>query len=97
MTTADETPDHWLHFGLDEDEIAEYTALREDIPEWLNTSLWNWIKDAFTRRDANSIEYMRRGAQVPTSIDPELVRKCERVLRVPLKWPTANVDFRTRI
>lgn len=92
-----EEEDHWLHFGLDDDEITEYTALRDDIPEWLHTSLWNWIRDAFTIRDANAVEYMRRGVSVPTHIDLALVRKCERVLRVPLSWPQANVDFRTSV
>ncbi len=98
MTTTGETEDDWLHFGLNEDEITEYTALREDIPAWLHTSLWNWIRDAFARRDGNAAEYMRRGVAAPTNIDIELVRKCERVLRVPLSWPGQNnVDFRTRM
>lgn len=80
MSTADSTTDEqWVPFGLDEDEVATYTALREDIPNWLKTSLWNWINCEFTGRSSgntNSIPVIRA----------ELLRKCERVLHINIGW-----------
>jgi hypothetical protein len=83
MTTTDVTDDHWLHFGLDDDEIAEYSAPREDIPAWLESSLWGWIQDAFTAP---------AHAPNPAHIDLALVRRCERILEVRINWPATNRD-----
>lgn len=45
---ADET---WRPFGVDaEDEIAEYDALHEGIPKWMETSFWTWVRQAITVR-----------------------------------------------
>lgn len=37
MTT---TNDEWMPLGLADHEVAEYSALREDVPEYLHRSLW---------------------------------------------------------
>jgi hypothetical protein len=91
MTKTDETENNWLHFGLDEDEIAEYTALREDIPDYLATSLWGWVEDAFTIRAYPIGSHMNRAT--PPRVDTDLVRKCERVLRVAIQWPGSTLGF----
>ncbi len=90
MTTLDngkadaDEEEHWLFFGLDEEEVKEYTALRDDISEWLHTSLWEWVKDAFTIRPYN-VNPIRQ-QQLPSHFDNNLVRECERVLRVRIGW-----------
>jgi hypothetical protein len=78
MTTTDEAEDHWSHCGLDDDEIATHTALREDIPEHLQKSLWSWVESAFTVKSTSFQS---------AHIDTELVRTCERVLQIPIGWP----------
>jgi hypothetical protein len=91
-----EEEDRWLHFGLNDDEVAEYTALSEDVPAWLDTSLWDWIRDAFIIRD-NTLDSAHRRVAPTARIDNDLVRKCELVLRVPIAWPASNSEFRSRI
>ena len=88
-----EEEDHWLHFGLVDDEITEYTALREDIPEWLATSLWNWIRDSFLISE-RTLDDARRGVTPSPRVDRPLVRKCERVLRVQIFWGCAGSTSR---
>lgn len=80
---TDETEDHWSHWGLDEDEIAEYTALREDIPGHLEMSLWSWVRDAVTVPETGFVS---------AYADSDLVRQFERVLQVPIKWPFNRTD-----
>jgi hypothetical protein len=82
MTTLDGgKDDHWVYWGLHDDEIREYTTPRDDIPEWLETSLWQWVNDAFTQR---------AHAPRPTQTDSTLVRECERVLRVRIPWTSTG-------
>lgn len=83
MTMTDETEDHWSHWGLDEDEIAEYTALSEDIPPHLETSLWSWVRDAVTVPETGY-----RSAY----LDQDLVRRFERELQVRINWPFNRQD-----
>lgn len=83
-----EEEDHWLYFGLDDDEIVEYTALRDDIPEWLETSLWDWIRRAFTITTYGQSGPIRQTAT--NWFDNELLRKCERKLRVPVAFNQPN-------
>lgn len=69
--TDERDEDDWLHFELNDDEIAERTALREDIPDYLYTSLWGWIEDGFLE-----------GGRAYARFDNKFARKCERTLRV---------------
>lgn len=80
---TDETEDHWSHWGLDDDEIAQYSALREDIPGHLETSLWLWVRDAVTVPETG---------YTSAYPDRELVREFERTLQVPIKWPFNRTD-----
>ena len=88
MTMTDETEDHWSHWGLDEDEIVEYTALREDIPEHLEKSLWSWVRDAVT---------VPHDGYVSARTDGDLVRQIERVLQVSVQWPSNRVEAVTAL
>lgn len=74
--TTDDNQDHWSHWGLGPDEITEYTALSEDIPEYLEQSLWGWVGEAFV--DPSGY------------IDNDLVRQCERELKVPIPYPATG-------
>ena len=80
---TDETEDHWSHWGLDDEEIAEYSALHEDIPGHLETSLWSWVRDAVT---------VPAATYASAYSDSELVRQFERILQVPIKWPHNRTD-----
>lgn len=62
----------WAPLGLDDAALLDYYAGRDDIPEYLSTSLWKWIDD----------EVLRSGGY----FDDDLVRKAERVLRIPIPF-----------
>lgn len=82
MTTTDDTEDHWRHWGLDPDEITDYSALREDIPEYLEPSLWGWVRHAITTDYGYT-----------SDTDADLIRQFERELKVPIPWPgTGRID-----
>ena len=39
----------WRPLGVDtEDQIAEYDALHEGVPEWMRSSYWAWIRESLT-------------------------------------------------
>lgn len=39
----------WLPLGIDsDDEIAEYDALHDGVPEWLVTPYWTWVEESVT-------------------------------------------------
>lgn len=41
----------WRPFGIEkEEEVAEYDALHDDVPDWMRTGLWAWIKEAVAAR-----------------------------------------------
>lgn len=70
----------WVPFGMDDDEVEVHTALRADIPDWLETSLWNWIRREFTSTTRH------RSGGSSTTFKTEFLRKCERVLRISVSW-----------
>jgi hypothetical protein len=71
MTTTDE---QWLPLGMEEDEVAVYTALRQDVPPWLESSLWAWINNEFTFYTRSVYNHFR----------VELAHKCERALHLTI-------------
>jgi hypothetical protein len=80
MTTLDkgtgDTDDEekWLPFGIEDQEVAAFTALREDVPPWLEQSLWGWV--------GSNVIAQSGGRQ--WIVRTELLRKAERVLHVTL-------------
>ena len=73
MTTTDETK--WIPLEIGEDEIEVFTALREDVPDYLYRSMWTWIFDRFTAGPRRTLSRF---------FNVELARTCERVLRVAI-------------
>lgn len=70
----------WRPLGLDaEDEIAEYDALHDGVPEWMKSAFWAWVRDALivyrTYRDGSG-----RFAMLDTAMAE---RMCQ-TLRIPL-------------
>ncbi|SDR08279.1 hypothetical protein SAMN04489765_3114 [Tsukamurella pulmonis] len=75
---SEEAAGTWLPFGLDADDEAGYSALREDVPEWLSPSLWSWIKT----------EMSTYGGQ----FNRESARACERALRTTINYDGYVLD-----
>lgn len=45
------TDETWRPLGVDtEEEIAEYDALHDGVPEWMASAFWHWIRDTITVR-----------------------------------------------
>jgi hypothetical protein len=43
------TEETWRPLGVDSDEdIAEYDALHDGVPEWMATAFWTWIRESIT-------------------------------------------------
>lgn len=39
----------WRPLGVDtEDEVAEYDALHDGVPDWMSAAFWAWVRDAVT-------------------------------------------------
>lgn len=70
-TAIDETEiageSDWVPLGLDDSALDDYYAARDDIPKYLETSLWMWIDKALLSASG--------------TFRADLVRKGERVLR----------------
>lgn len=81
MTTLDkgtadaaEDAEPWLPFGIEDHEVAAFTALWERIPSWFETSLWEWIARNLVAQNT---------ARTPV-IRTQLLRQAERALHVEL-------------
>ena len=41
----------WRPLGVDtEEQVAEYDALHDDVPDWMDAAFWSWVKDTITVR-----------------------------------------------
>src|ERR1700757_5337886 len=80
MTTLDkgtaDTDDEedWLPFGIEDHEVAAFTALWERVPSWFETSLWEWIARNLVAQTT---------ARTPV-IRTQVLRQAERALHVEL-------------
>lgn len=65
----------WLPFGVEDDDvqIANFLALHEDVPPWLDVSLWQWI-------GRNLLQPLGGYGEFRTG----LLLKAERVLQEPM-------------
>ncbi len=72
MTT---TNDQWAPLEIGDDEIETFTALREDVPDYLYRSLWLWIWDRFTTSKTTLGDRF---------FNVDLARTCERVLKISI-------------
>jgi len=66
----------WAPLEIDDDEADAFTALRDDVPTWLEASLWTWIFEQLTFESSTTYDLHFRVS---------LARKCERVLRVSIR------------
>lgn len=68
------TEEQWLPLGVEGDAaVAEYTALRDDVPDYLYRSLWSWVFDRFR---------ISVSGMFGTGFNVGLARQCERILRI---------------
>lgn len=53
----------WRPFGVDDEEqVAEYDALHDGVPEWMSAAFWAWVQDRVTesRRYSDGSGYYKR-------------------------------------
>jgi hypothetical protein len=67
--------DEWLPFGVDDDDdrMVEFLALRDDVPHWLDASLWKWITRRFIGANFNQEHFKET-----------LLQQAARVLQRPM-------------
>jgi hypothetical protein len=45
------TEDQWRPLDIDsEEEVAEYDALHDGVPEWMSAAFWAWVREAISHR-----------------------------------------------
>ncbi|MEV5768705.1 hypothetical protein AB0L34_29640 [Micromonospora sp. NPDC052213] len=74
------TEEAWRPLGVDtEEQIAEYDALHDGVPNWMSSSFWAWVRDALTviRR------YSDGSGRVPM-LDTDLAERMGQTLKIPL-------------
>lgn len=46
---TDSADNRWLPLGIDtEEQVAEYDALHDDLPVWMETPFWLWVQESIT-------------------------------------------------
>lgn len=72
--------DTWRPLGIDtEEEVAEYDALHDGVPNWMASSFWAWVRDAVTVR-----RRYRDGSGYAAMLDTNLAEAMCQQLRIPL-------------
>jgi hypothetical protein len=79
----------WRPLGVDtEEQIAEYDALHDGVPEWMSSSFWAWVRDALSVYRC----YSDRSGRVQM-LDTELAERMCQTLKIPFpNLRTKNVD-----
>lgn len=84
------TEQTWRPLGVDtEDEIAEYDALHDNVPEWMDAAFWSWVKDTVT-----VYRTYRDGSGRFAMANHELVEQMCQVLKIAMPdirpWETSG-------
>ena len=70
----------WRPLGVDtEDEIANYDALHDGVPNWLQPPFWAWVTDAVTQ-----IRRFPDGSGRIPMLDTDLAEQLCQTLKIPL-------------
>lgn len=78
-TSTSDNFEPFVPLGLDGEDLARFTALRDDVPPWLETSLWAWIRREFTNFGSS-------GGRSTSTMSNALAREVERNLHIPIRW-----------
>lgn len=74
------TEETWRPLGVDTDEeAAEYDALHDDVPEWMASAFWAWVRDAIT-----TIRRYSDGSGKVPALNEQLVEPMCQELRIAL-------------
>jgi hypothetical protein len=74
------TEETWRPLGVDADEeIAEYDALHDGVPEWMASAMWAWVRQGITVRRS-----YRDGSGSVAMLDSDLAERMCQTLRIPL-------------
>jgi hypothetical protein len=80
----------WRPLGVDtEEQVAEYDALHEGLPDWMSASFWAWIAAALTKTRS----YANTSRRAPM-LDIDLTEGMCQILKIPLpNLRTTNVSI----
>lgn len=75
-----ESEEPWRPLGIDgDDEIAEYDALHDGVPQWMSAPFWAWVQEAITERRT-----FRDGSGAVPHLAEELTEQMAQELKIPL-------------
>lgn len=81
----------WRPLGIEsEDEVAEYDALHDGVPEWLDASYWAWVRDSLT-----IYRSFRDGSGRIAMLDTDLAEQMCQTLKIAfpnLRMTVGNVN-----
>lgn len=70
----------WRPLGVEtEDDVAEYDALHEGIPTWMETTFWGWVRRSITF--AKALQHEHVGKPWP---EPNIIENMCLELRIPM-------------
>lgn len=74
------TPETWRPLGVEtDDQVAEYDALHDGVPDWMTAPFWTWVQDALT-----TYRRYRDGSGRVAMLDTDLAEALCQTLRIPL-------------
>jgi hypothetical protein len=73
------TDEAWRPLGVEtDDQVAEYDALHDGVPQWMSTPYWEWVRTAITARRRYGNQY----ASWADMLDVELLERMCQTLRI---------------
>lgn len=82
------TDEVWRPLGVETDEeVAEYDALHDGVPPWMEAGFWVWIRDAISVPSS----YPDGSGRFPAAAQPLVSMMCQRLrIQLPDIGPTAR-------
>lgn len=81
------TDEMWRPLGVETDEeIAEYDALHDGVPEWMSTTFWEWVRASISEPHVQRYAYSAEKFWMPRT---ELLERMAHSLRISMpsvKW-----------
>lgn len=81
------TDEMWRPLGVETDEeIAEYDALHDGVPEWMSTTFWEWIRESISEPHVQRYAYSEEKFRMPRTALLERMAHSLRISMPSAKW-----------
>lgn len=81
------TDEMWRPLGVESDEeIAEYDALHDGVPEWMSTTFWEWVRASISESHVQRYAYSAEKFWMPRAALLERMAHSLRISMPSVKW-----------